>query len=175
MEELLREVGRIILEHTLRNIETDDRADVPKRIDWQGEIYRLNRKTNKQIDTRFGSIGVHRWYYQALSSGVPGLAPLDLCLGLIAGRMTPALAEVVGRLVADMPQQAVLLELGSRFLSRLRVCFELGELDLWSGQASDGLGRQATPHPTREASWRAACDSVGRPAEEAAWLGRHQV
>lgn len=103
------------MEFTLRTMETDDRSCVPTRIEFQGESYRLNRQTNKNIDTRFGCVSLKRWFYQAEALGVPGLAPLDVRLGLIAGRMTPALAEVTGRLVADLPQQAVLEVLKERF------------------------------------------------------------
>jgi len=100
---------------TLQRIETDDRSRVPTRIVFQGESYRLNRPTNKNIDTRFGPINVKRWFYQADTVGVPGIAPMDIRLGLFAGRMTPAVAEVTGRLVADMPQQATLETLQERF------------------------------------------------------------
>ena len=100
---------------TLRSIETDDRSRVPTRIEFAGESYRLNRQTNKNIDTRFGPISLRRWFYQAQTAGVSGIAPLDIRLGLLAGRMTPAVAEVTGRLVADMPQQATLETLQERF------------------------------------------------------------
>ncbi len=115
MEALLGEMGRIILQFTLRRIETDDRDSAPARIEVEDESYRLNRKTNKNIDTRFGPVSVQRWFYQANTAGVPGIAPLDVRLGLVAGRMTPAVAEVTGRLVADMPQQATLETLQERF------------------------------------------------------------
>lgn len=105
----------MIIEFTLRGIETNDRSRVPTRIEFQGETYRLNRPTNKNIDTRFGPISVQRWFYQADTTGVSGIAPLDIRLGLFAGRMTPAAAEVTGRLVADMPQQATLDTLQERF------------------------------------------------------------
>jgi len=54
--------------------------------------------TNKTVDTRFGQIMLRRWFFQNNEPGEPGMAPLDL--GLFAGRMTPALTEVVGRLAA---------------------------------------------------------------------------
>lgn len=112
---MLREIGRVIIQFTFRRIETKDRSRVPTRIEYQGETYRLNRPTNKNIDTRFGSISLERWFYQANTAGVPGIAPLDIRLGLFAGRMTPATTEVTGRLAADMPQQATLETLDERF------------------------------------------------------------
>ncbi|MGB7951081.1 MAG: transposase [Candidatus Binatia bacterium] len=71
--------------------------------------------TNKTIDTRFGQLTLSRWFFQNTLPGEPGIAPLDLRLGLFAGRMTPGLAEVTGRLAADMPQQMVLEVLQERF------------------------------------------------------------
>lgn len=115
MERILREIGRVILQSTLRRLETDRLEETPARLEWQGQVYRRNRMTNKTLDTRFGQITLRRWFYQNTEAGEPGMAPLDLRLGLFAGRMTPALAEVVGRLAADLPQQAVLEMLRERF------------------------------------------------------------
>jgi len=115
LESVLREIGRVILQATLREIETDCAADVPARIHWNGQTFRRNRRTNKSIDTRFGQITLCRWFFQNSEPGAAGIAPLDLRLGLFAGRMTPALTEVVGRLQADLPQQAVLAVLWERF------------------------------------------------------------
>lgn len=112
LEGVLREIGRTILQATLREIESED---IPARVHWSGQTFRRNRKTNKTIDTRFGQITLRRWFFQNSEPGEPGLAPLDVRLGLHAGRMTPALAEVVGRLSADLPQQAVLEALRERF------------------------------------------------------------
>jgi len=111
----LREIGRVILTFTLGGLETDEQDSVPARINWQGQDYRRNRRTNKTLDTRFGQITLRRWFFQNRAVGEPGIAPLDLRLGLFAGRMTPAVAEVTGRLAADMPQQAVLAVLRERF------------------------------------------------------------
>jgi hypothetical protein len=115
LEGVLREIGRTILQATLREIETDRAEDLPARIHWNGQTFRRNRRTKKTIDTRFGQVTLQRWFFQNTERGAEGIAPLDLRLGLFAGRMTPALAEVVGRLQADLPQQAVLDVLGERF------------------------------------------------------------
>ncbi len=115
LERILREIGRTILQATLRELETDRAEEAPSRIHWQGHAYRRNRRTHKTLDTRFGQITLCRWFYQSVEPGEPGIAPLDLGLGLFAGRMTPAAAEVVGRLAADLPQQAVLEVLRQRF------------------------------------------------------------
>jgi hypothetical protein len=64
LERVLREIGRLILQATLRQIETDRAEDVPARIEWQGETFRRNRMTNKTIDTRFGQVTLRRWFFQ---------------------------------------------------------------------------------------------------------------
>lgn len=115
LERVLREIGRTILQAVLRELETDRAEATPARIDWQGRAYRRNRMTRKTIDTRFGQITLRRWFYQSVEPGEPGIAPLDLRLGLFAGRMTPAAAEAAGRLAADLPQQGVLEALRERF------------------------------------------------------------
>jgi hypothetical protein len=115
LERILREIGRTILMVTLRGLETDDKDKVPTKISWQGHDYRRNRMTRKTIDTRFGQITLGRWFFQNSVTGEAGIAPLDLRLGLFGGRMTPATAEVTGRLAADMPQQMTLEVLQERF------------------------------------------------------------
>lgn len=115
LERILREIGRRILQSTLQQLETKRAEDVPARLDWQGHSYRRNRQTQKTIDTCFGPVTFRRWFFQNAEAGEPGMAPLDLRLGLLAGRMTPAAAEATGRLAADLPQQAMLESLRERF------------------------------------------------------------
>lgn len=102
----------------IRRVESADRDRTASSFDFGGETYRRNRRTCKNIDTRFGVVSFERWFFQNVQSGLPGLAPLDVRLGLVAGRMTPALAEVTGRLAADLPQQAALDVLQERFAVR---------------------------------------------------------
>lgn len=118
LERLVRELARRVLERTVRDVESDDRAEVAPSFEFAGQHYRRNRRTPKRIDTRFGVITVERWFYQNTQPEMPGIAPLDVRLGLFADRMTPALAEVTGRLAADMPQQATLDMLEERFAVR---------------------------------------------------------
>lgn len=118
LETTLRKIGRMILEMTLRGIEPDRPEQVAGKFAWQGQTFRRNRRTNKTIETRFGTITLKRWFYQNNQAGEPGLAPLDVRLGLVAGRVTAAVTDVIGRLSADMPQQAVLNVLEERFSIR---------------------------------------------------------
>ncbi|MEZ6128935.1 MAG: hypothetical protein R3C59_09650 [Planctomycetaceae bacterium] len=115
LERLMREIARLIFQRTIRNIESTDRHQTVSSFHCSGHTYRRNRRTTNTIDTRFGSISYDRWVYQNTEPQSPGLAPLDVRLGIVGGRMTPALAEVTGRLAADLPQQAARDMLAERF------------------------------------------------------------
>jgi hypothetical protein len=103
---------------TIGRIESRNPNDLRSSFAFNGQTYRRNRRTKKNIDTRFGVISIERWFYQNAQAKSPGIAPLDVRLGLFGDRMTPALAEVTGRLAADMPQQPVLDMLQERFAVR---------------------------------------------------------
>jgi hypothetical protein len=115
LERLVRELARLIMQRTIQRIESTDREQTVSSLEFGGESYRRNRRTNNTIDTRFGPISFDRWYFQNTQVKTPGIAPLDVRLGIVAGRMTPALAEVTGRLAADLPQQATRDMLAERF------------------------------------------------------------
>ena len=188
LEKTLREIGRRLVQATLAGLETDQADRTPARIHWEGSTWRRNRKTNHLIDTRFGPVTIARWCYQNTIPGEAGMAPLDLRLGLFAGRMSPALTEVVGRLAADLPQQAVLEILHERFLiqpgvatlrkaiadlaSKVRVHHDdvaiqrLGEL-LAAASRSEGqfepvfqVGRDGVYVPTRPCWEEASCGTL---------------
>ncbi len=103
------------MQRTIRKIESADRDQTVSSFDFKGQSYRRNRRTANTIDTRFGAISFERWYFQNTQSDSAGIAPLDVRLGIVAKRMTPALAEVTGRLAADLPQQAARDMLAERF------------------------------------------------------------
>ncbi|QDU92726.1 hypothetical protein Pla8534_04740 [Lignipirellula cremea] len=165
LERLLRELGRLILQQTIRRLESPLREQTVASFVWNGEHYRRNRRTANTIDTSFGTIAYERWFFQNRSSRSPGVAPLDVRLGVIAGRMTPALAEVACRLAADLPQPAALHMLQERFTVKLsvdayrRVIAELATqvLHFWAGVYSSanstaicnfqpsGRSQQSTP------------------------------
>ena len=108
LEKCVRELARIIFQRTVRQIESRDRDQTVASFELSGQRYRRNRRTNSSIDTRFGTVSFERWFFQSAEPKAPGIAPLDVRLGIVANRMTGPLAEVTGRLAADMPQQAVL-------------------------------------------------------------------
>lgn len=115
LERIFRELARRIVQWAFRRIESRDPAAVASSFEFAGQTYRRNRRTKKRIDTRFGVITIKRWFYQNVQAQGAGLAPLDVRLGLFAKRMTPALAEVTGRLAADLTQTAVRDQLRERF------------------------------------------------------------
>ena len=118
MERHVRELARLVFQRAIRQIESEDRDQTISSFEFRGERYRRNRRTANSIDTRFGPITSKRWFFQNTQRESPGIAPLDVRLGIVAGRMTPALAEVTGRLAADLPQQAALDMLTERFAVR---------------------------------------------------------
>jgi len=108
----LRELGRIIVEWTFNHIEPHDRRDMPNQICLQGVWYRRKSKTpNRKVATLFGTITVWRMLYQDVHGVEPSIFPLEIRLGLEAGRATPALAERVAQAATATTQNAVLATL----------------------------------------------------------------
>jgi hypothetical protein len=115
LQDLLREVGRLIVEWTYNHLEPDDRLEMPGQFLWQGEYYRRREKSPlRNLSCLFGPIQLRRFCYQRLESAGRCLFVLDLQLGLVAGVATPALADLVGRLSADLTQRHVLDQLRAR-------------------------------------------------------------
>ena len=112
LQELLRELGRIILEWTLNHLEPHDRKDLPGQIELRGTWYRRRSKTpNRSVATLFGTITLWRMLYQDVHGVEPAIFPLEIRLGLEAGRATPALAECAARAAVTLTQDAVLATL----------------------------------------------------------------
>jgi hypothetical protein len=109
LQELLRELGRIVVEWTFNHLEPHDRKDLPAQIESHGTWYRRRSKTpNRSVATTFGTITLWRMLYQDVHGVEPSLFPLEIRLGLEAGRATPALAERAARAAVASPQGAVL-------------------------------------------------------------------
>jgi hypothetical protein len=60
------------------------------------------------LNCLFGPIALRRFYYQPLERCGRGLFPLEIQLGIVAGVATPALADTVARLAADLTQRQTL-------------------------------------------------------------------
>jgi hypothetical protein len=107
-QELLRELGRVILEWTLNHLAPHDRTDLPGQIESGGTRYRRRSKTpNRSVATLFGTITLWRMLYQDVHGVAPSIFPLEIRLGLEAGRATPALAERAARAAVALPRDAV--------------------------------------------------------------------
>lgn len=132
---LLWEVGRVILQVAYNRLEPDDPQHMPRLLRSGLSDYRRSRKTPTTIATLFGKVSLRRFIYQAVEAGEAGIFPLQIALGVTAGQATPALADVVGRLMADLPQQQVLAVLRERY----GVCWSVATLRKVTGSLAEAL------------------------------------
>ena len=104
LQEVLRELGRVIAGWAYNRVEPDDPETLPHDVHYDGSHYRrLNHQTaNRNVSTRFGKIVLWRFGYRdwQREGGEPTLFPLERTLGLLGGA-TPALTSAVGRYFAD--------------------------------------------------------------------------
>jgi len=113
LDQVLRELGRIITEWTYNHVEPDEPQSLPHDVHWKWAGYRrLNQKTpNRNVATLFGKITLWRFGYRdwQREGGEPVLFPLEWELGLVGGA-SPALASAAGRYFAEAgtTQEAVL-------------------------------------------------------------------
>lgn len=112
LDELLRESGRIIVEWVVNRIEPDDQWLMPPQLVWQREYYRRGRRSPvRSLSCLFGPIRLVRYWYRPLECAGRCLFPLQVQLGIVNGVATPALADRVARLSADLTQREVLEQL----------------------------------------------------------------
>ena len=112
LHDALRELGRILVEWTYNHLEPDDRHLMPDHLRFDHDWYRRRDKTpNRCVATRFGTITLWRYLYQPIHGVERSIFPLEIRLGMAAGRATPALAERVARAAADSTQGTVLADL----------------------------------------------------------------
>lgn len=84
---------------------------LPAKVRYHQQTYRINKKTPCPIATRCGVICVRSFYYLNAEDGAPGLHPLHVRLGIVAGSCTLAVAERVGLWAVDFSQRQVREEL----------------------------------------------------------------
>src|SRR5262249_12475990 len=112
LRDALRELGRILVEWTYNHLEPDDRRLMPDHFRFDGDWYRRRDRTpNRSVATLFGTITLWRRLYQPIHGVERSIFPLEIRLGLAAGRATPALAGRVARAAIDSPQSPVLAAL----------------------------------------------------------------
>ena len=130
----LWEVGRRIVQRAYNACEPDEKEPMPRRLRLGLEDYRLNQKTPRDVFCLFGKIRLRRFVYQAVGGG-PGLLPLEHALGVVAHLATPALADQVGRLTAELTQRQTLAVLRERY----HVCLSVGALRKVVAQLAEAL------------------------------------
>jgi hypothetical protein len=110
LADLLREVGRVTVGWTYNRLEADKVEEEPALAGLDGELYRRRTRSKRRygVATLFGSIALYRIGYESLEPGLPNIFPLEMRLGLMAGRATPALMERVGAWSAQHTQKTVL-------------------------------------------------------------------
>lgn len=118
LNELLREVGRVIVELAYHRLEPEQPEELPHYVTHEaGQYRRLNRKTAREVATLFGKITLLRHGYRYVERDVaePTIFPLEVQLGLAHGA-TPALACEAARLLAETgaTQETVLRRLKER-------------------------------------------------------------
>jgi hypothetical protein len=104
LAELLREIGREVVEFAYNQIEPEQSEQLPHYLQYEaGQYRRLNRKTpNRDVATLFGKITLRRHGYRYVERDVAesSLFPLEMQLGLVEGA-TPALADQAARALAE--------------------------------------------------------------------------
>jgi hypothetical protein len=108
LQQLLRHLGLDLCDWTFNHLEPDDRQQLPRRLDYDGERYRCRDRSPNDIATLFGTFALRRYLYEDLEAGNPCLFPLEKQLGLVAGAATPALAERAAWCLAQGPQDGTL-------------------------------------------------------------------
>jgi len=110
LQQLLCEMGRIIVQWKLNSLESRCPSDLPRDLFYQHDAYRRKRLSpTRNLNCLFGKIRIQRWLYESSEGlGLPCLFPLELQLGVVAGVATPALADRVARLSADLTQRQLL-------------------------------------------------------------------
>lgn len=112
LQQLLREIGRLIVQSAVNGLEPEDRHDMPAQVIWDGEYYRLRYMSPlRNLNCLFGPIVLRRYCYQPLEVFGRCLFPLELQLGIVCGVATPALADCVARTSADLTQRQLLDQL----------------------------------------------------------------
>jgi len=119
VNELLREVGRVIVELAYNRLEGEQPEELPHYLTHAaGHYRRLNEKTpHREVASLFGKLTLWRHGYRYVERDVaePTIFPLEMQLGLVSGA-TPALASAAARMMAETgaTQQAVLARLKSQ-------------------------------------------------------------
>lgn len=107
---LLRQMGRVIVSWTYNRLEAEKVEEAPALAGLEGELYRRRTCSRRRhgVATLFGVVPLYRIGYESVEPGLPSIFPVEMRLGLTAGRATPALMERVGPWSAQYTQKTVL-------------------------------------------------------------------
>jgi hypothetical protein len=101
------EAARVLLEQAFNHCEPQDPRQAAAKVRYQGQTYRINKRTKAEVATSFGPITLWSFLYLNAEDGEPGLHPLHVRLGIADGGATFVLAERVARWAVDFSQQEV--------------------------------------------------------------------
>ena len=101
------EAARALLEQEFNRCEPQEKSLAEPKVRYQGQTYRINKRTRAQVATSFGPITLWSFLYLCSEDGEPGLHPLHVRLGIGPGGATAALAERVARWAVDYSQREV--------------------------------------------------------------------
>lgn len=111
LQRLLREVGRVIVEWVLNRLEPEQANQAPWLLHFDGNVYRRRACSPRRqgVGTLFGVISLERLRYEPYDAGIglPCVFPLEMRLGIVAGKATLGLAERVGQWTAQHTQETV--------------------------------------------------------------------
>jgi hypothetical protein len=107
LKTLFDEAARALLEQAFNRLEPEGKTQADPQVRYQGQSYRINKKTPAEVATSFGPITLRSFLYLCREDGEPGLHPLHVRLGIVAGGATALLAERVARWAVDGSQQEV--------------------------------------------------------------------
>ena len=103
----LDEAGRAIVREAFQGREPAEPCQADPEVRYRGDRYRRNKRTPCEVATTFGPIALSSFLYLNEHDGEPGLHPLHVRLGIVAGGATARLAERVARLAVDFSQAEV--------------------------------------------------------------------
>jgi hypothetical protein len=103
----LDEAGRTVLQEEFNRLEPDEKKQADPKVRYRREMYRINKKTPAAVATSFGRIVLRSFLYLAVADGEPGLHPLHVRLGIVAGSATAVLGERVALWSVEHSQSEV--------------------------------------------------------------------
>lgn len=111
LQRLLRDIGRVLLQWVLNHLEPTHPDQAPLLASCDGERYRRRDFSPRRggVATLFGLISLRRLRYEPCEplAGLKCIFPLEMRLGLLLGKATPALASRLGVWTAQYSQETV--------------------------------------------------------------------